>query len=72
MGLNPLAVHIDNGWNTEASVKNIETITKKLNVDLKTFVLDWEQFKKLQISYLKAGVIDIEFPTEQDCSDLCV
>jgi N-acetyl sugar amidotransferase len=64
LGLKPLAVHIDTGWNTEASVNNIETITKKLHVDLKTFVLDWEQFKKLQISYLKAGVIDLEFPTD--------
>lgn len=64
LGLNPLAIHIDTGWNTEVSVNNIETLTKKLNVDLKTFVLDWEQFKKLQISYLKAGVIDVEFPTD--------
>ena len=64
LGLNPLAVHIDTGWNTEVSVNNIETITKKLNIDLKTFVLDWQQFKKLQISYLKAGVVDIEFPTD--------
>jgi N-acetyl sugar amidotransferase len=64
LGLNPLAVHIDTGWNTEVSVSNIETLTKKLKIDLKTFVLDWEQFKKLQISYLKAGVIDVEFPTD--------
>jgi N-acetyl sugar amidotransferase len=64
LGLNPLAVHIDTGWNTEISVCNIESLTKKLKVDLKTFVLDWEQFKKLQISYLKAGVIDVEFPTD--------
>jgi N-acetyl sugar amidotransferase len=64
LGLNPLAVHIDTGWNTEVSANNIETLTKKLDVDLRTFVLDWEQFKKLQISYLKAGVIDVEFPTD--------
>ena len=63
-GLKPLAVHIDTGWNTEISVRNIETITKKMNVDLKTIVLDWEQFKHLQIAYLKSGVIDIEFPTD--------
>ncbi|MGZ3865971.1 MAG: N-acetyl sugar amidotransferase [Bacteroidia bacterium] len=64
LGLKPLAVHIDTGWNTEVSVNNIDALTKKFNIDLKTHVLDWEQFKKLQISYLKAGVIDLEFPTD--------
>jgi N-acetyl sugar amidotransferase len=64
LGLNPLAVHIDTGWNTEISAGNIQTMTKELKVDLKTIVLDWDLFKKLQIAYLKAGVIDVEFPTD--------
>jgi N-acetyl sugar amidotransferase len=64
LGLNPLAVHIDTGWNTEVSNQNIKAVTVQLNINLKTVVLDWEQFKQLQISYLKAGVIDLEFPTD--------
>ncbi|MBS1646877.1 MAG: N-acetyl sugar amidotransferase [Bacteroidetes bacterium] len=64
LGLKPLAVHIDTGWNTEISFNNILAITTKLNVDLKIFTLDWDQFKELQIAYLKSGVIDIEFPTD--------
>ena len=64
LGLNPIAVHVDTGWNTERAVKNIEVLTKDLQVDLKTFVLDWEQFKELQISFLRSGVIDIEIPTD--------
>lgn len=63
-GLNPLAVHLDNGWNSELAVNNIENIVKKLNIDLVTDVLDWEEFKDLQISFLKASVVDIEMLTD--------
>src|SRR4051812_14843144 len=31
-GLRPLAVHFDNGWNSEISVKNIKRACEKLNV----------------------------------------
>ena len=64
LGLNPLAVHFDNGWNTEQSVRNIKKITSKLDVDLFTYVVDWEEFKDIQISFLKASVSDAEIPTD--------
>lgn len=60
LGLNPLAVHVDNGWNTELAIQNIENIVKKLEIDLYTYVLDWDEFKDLQKAYLKASVIDLE------------
>jgi N-acetyl sugar amidotransferase len=60
LGLRPLAVHLDNGWDSELAVKNIENIVKKLNIDLVTHVIDWEEFRDLQTAYLKASVIDIE------------
>lgn len=60
LGLRPLAVHVDNGWNSELAVQNIENIVKKLNIDLYTHVIDWEEFKDLQRAYLKASVIDLE------------
>jgi tRNA(Ile)-lysidine synthase TilS/MesJ len=63
-GLRPLAVHLDNGWNSELSVNNIKNALTKLNVDLVTHVLDWEEFKDLQISFLKASVSDVEVPTD--------
>ena len=64
LGLRPLAVHLDNGWNSELAVKNIENIVNKLDIDLYTYVLDWEEFRDLQIAYLKASVIDIEVITD--------
>lgn len=64
LGLNPLVVHLDNGWNTELAVKNIEHIVSKLNFDLYTHVVRWEEFKDLHLSFLKSGVVDIELPTD--------
>lgn len=64
LGLRPLAVHFDNGWNSDIAVKNINNATKKLNVDLETIVADWEEFKDLQVSFLKASVSDAEVPTD--------
>ncbi|OQP66900.1 ExsB family protein [Niastella vici] len=63
-GLKALCVHFDNGWNSELAVKNIENIVNKLGFDLYTYVIDWEEFKDLQLAYLKASVIDIEVLTD--------
>lgn len=63
-GLKPLAVHFDNGWNSELAVKNIEQIVKRLGLDLLTFVIDWEEFRDIQRSFFKAHVIDIEMVTD--------
>ncbi len=64
-GLRPLLVHFDNGWNTELAIKNIENIVSKTGFDLFTYVINWDEFKDLQIAYFKASVIDIEVPTDQ-------
>jgi N-acetyl sugar amidotransferase len=63
-GLRPLAVHFDNGWNSELAVMNIENIVNKCGFDLYTLVVDWEEFKDIQLSYIKASVVDIEVPTD--------
>ena len=64
LGLNPLIVHFDNGWNSELAVKNIENIISTLGFDLYTLVVDWDEFKDLQLSYLHASVVDIEALTD--------
>lgn len=64
LGLNPLAIHLDNGWNSEIAVQNIECICKKLDLDLHTHVLNWEEFKDLQLSFLKSSTADSEIPSD--------
>ena len=60
LGLRVLCVHFDNGWDSELAVKNIENVVTKCGFDLYTYVINWEEFKDIQLSYFKANVIDIE------------
>jgi len=64
LGLNPLAVHMDNGWNAELAVSNIEAIVQKLGIDLHTEVLDWPEFRDLQRSFFLSSVPNCEVPTD--------
>lgn len=59
-GLRPLAVHLDNGWNSELASHNIASIVNHLGVDLYTHVIDWKENRDLQLSFFKANVVDIE------------
>ncbi|HLO13849.1 MAG TPA: N-acetyl sugar amidotransferase [Anaerolineales bacterium] len=64
LGLRPLAIHMDNGWDSELAVKNIEETLKRLGIDLYTNVLNWEEFKDLQLAFLKASTPDSEIPSD--------
>ena len=64
LGLRPLAVHLDNGWDSELAVGNIHKALTRLNIDLHTHVIDWEEFKDLQLSFLKASTPDSEVPSD--------
>ncbi|MDT9599637.1 N-acetyl sugar amidotransferase [Sphingosinicella rhizophila] len=59
-GLRPLAVHLDNGWNSELASHNIANLITTLKVDLVTHVIDWEENRDLQRAFFAANVIDIE------------
>ena len=63
-GLRALAIHLDNGWNTELAVANVEQIVKRLDIDLTTYVLDWREFKDIQSAFLKSSISNIEIPTD--------
>lgn len=64
LGLRPLAVHLDNGWDSELAVRNIEKTLNKLGIDLYTYVMDWEEFRTLQLAFLKASTPEAEIPTD--------
>ena len=64
LGLRPLAVHFDSGWNSELAVNNIENIVKKLWIDLHTHVVDWEEMRDLQLAFFKASVANCDIPTD--------
>lgn len=64
LGLRPLAVHFDNTWNSEIATQNIHKILKKMNIDLCTYVVNNEEYDDIYRSFLKAGVKDIDIPTD--------
>lgn len=63
-GLRPLAVHVDAGWNSEIAVHNIEVLVRKLDIDLYTEVIDWENVQDLQRAYMLSGVENQDVPQD--------
>lgn len=63
-GLNVLAVHMDNGWNSPIAVQNIKRLVDSLGVDYESYVLPWDDFRKTQVAFLKASVPEVETPTD--------
>ena len=59
-GLRPLVVHMDNGWNSELAQNNIQNLVEKLNVDMVTHVIDWDEYRSMMEAFFVANVIDIE------------
>jgi N-acetyl sugar amidotransferase len=64
LGLRPLAAHFDNTWNSTIATENIHNVLRALDVELFTIVVDNEEYNDLYRSFLKAGVPDIEAPTD--------
>lgn len=64
LGLRPLVFHVDAGWNSQEAVNNIERLVDKLNLDLYTEVIDWEEMRDLQLAFFKSGVPHIDTPQD--------
>lgn len=60
LGLRPLAVHMDNGWDSELAQSNISNLVSRLDVDLYTYVIEWDEYRSLMEAFFDADVIDIE------------
>jgi len=63
-GLRLLGVHIDNGWNTELAEKNIHMLADKLEIPLVVEKLPFDEFRDLQLAFLRASVPNAEIPTD--------
>ena len=64
LDLRPLVFHVDAGWNSQTAVNNIEQIVEKLDLELYTEVINWEEMKDLQLSFFKSGVPHIDAPQD--------
>ncbi len=63
-GLRILAVHIDDGFDTEIAKKNIKNLCKACNVKLITVKPDEEQFNGLIRSFVLSGSPDLDTPQD--------
>lgn len=64
VGLRPLVIHVDGGWNSELAVQNIEKVVKYCGWDLHTIVIDWEEMRDLQLAYMKSGIANQDVPQD--------
>ena len=64
MGLRPLIYSVDTGWNLNVAVENIERIVKKLDLDLYTEVINWEEMRDLQLAFFKSQVPYQDLPQD--------
>jgi len=56
MKLRPLIFVVDTGWNLNVAVENIEKIVKKLDLDMFTEVVNWNEMRDLQLAFFKSQV----------------
>ena len=56
LGLRPLLLSIDTGWNLNVANDNLDNLIKVLNLDLKIITVDWEEMKDLQLAFFKSQV----------------
>lgn len=63
-GLKILALHMDNGWDAPIAIKNINKLIQLENVDYECEVLDWNNFREIQRTFIESGLPDIELPTD--------
>lgn len=63
-GLRVLAVHIDDGYDTEISKNNLKKLVEATHFDYEVITPDPEQFNALTLAYMKAGVPNIAIPQD--------
>ena len=63
-GLRVMTVHMDNGWNSPVAVENIRKLVSKLRLSYASYVLPWNEFRQVQVAFLRASVPEAETPTD--------
>lgn len=56
LDLRPLAVHFDNGWDSDVAKNNLRKLCDKMGVDLHTIISDWEESRELTNCTIRACV----------------
>lgn len=71
LGLRPLAVHMDNNWNSSMASRNLRRALEALEVDLITYVTPWRVQRDWQRALLNADVVDVELLYDNMLHEVC-
>lgn len=63
-GIRPLCWSMDNGYNDPKADENVMRLVEGLKVPFIRKVLDLDSFKRLQAAFIRAGVKNLEIPTD--------
>ncbi len=64
LGLRPLVVHVDMGWNSPESERNVKALVEGLGFHLEIVPVNWEEMKDVQLAFYKASVKNCEIPQD--------
>lgn len=64
LGLRMLAVHIDDGLDTDIAKHNVDKLCRTANVDIEYIHPDREQYADLTLSFFKAGLQGVAIPQD--------
>lgn len=64
LGLKPLCYSIDNGYHDPKADENIMRLVEGMKVPFYRYTIDLDKFKELQAAFLKAGLTNVEIPTD--------
>ncbi len=64
LGLKPLLVHFNDGFDNPTAGQNIRKIIKKTNFELRTITSDWRESKAIRLALIKASVPDMALGTD--------
>ena len=60
IGLRPLVIHVDNGWNTALSQHNVEKLVVRSNSTFLSEILYWPEYRDHLKALLRSNVVDLE------------
>lgn len=63
-GHKPLCFSVDTGWNKPTADENIMQLVEGLKVPFFRYTINLENFRAMQAAFMKAGVKNIEIPTD--------
>lgn len=67
LGLRPLVVHVDTGWDSLTTVGNVKRLAEQLDVTPHVVTIDRDEMRDLQLAFYKAAVRNCEIPYDHAC-----